>query len=280
MEAWHQKNLLDVESQFQIFLTDVSEYPPHWHEEFEIIYVLDEKLDIGLGSEIYTLEPRDILLVGMGEVHYFLTRPVRSKRAILQFKLSFFEASAPIFKDNKFQTPLIKPDQFPFIHNQLEQPLLAITREYDEQYEGYPLAVKARLFDLLVALLRYVPLEPYCQSERNKHLNRLERLEQVFQYVEANYTRQIKLKDAADAASFSVYHFTRFFKDTTGMTFIHYLNNFRITKAIQYLNDTHDSITEIAFKSGFESIKTFNRIFKQHKGCSPTQYRKLSRPTN
>lgn len=275
MEAWHQKNLLRTDSPFNIFLTDIAEFPPHWHEEFEIVYVLDEKLDIGLNNEVYTLEPRDMLLIGIGDVHYFLTRQVRSQRVILQFKLSLFESSVAAIRDKKFISPLIKPNERPEIHRQLETSLLAISQEYQEKNPGYTLAIKARMYDFLVTLIRYVPMDTYCQLERARHLNRLERLEQVFKYVDQNHMRQITLSDAAEAANFSIYHFTRFFKEATGMTFINYLNNYRISKAIQHLQDSNDPITEIAFQSGFESIKTFNRVFKQLKGCSPTQYRKL-----
>jgi AraC-like DNA-binding protein len=92
--------------------------------------------------------------------------------------------------------------------------------------------------------------------------------------VEHNYTREITLAEIAGAANFSIYHFARFFKEATGMTFIQYLNNYRISKAIRYLCSTTDPITEIAFQAGFDSIKTFNRVFKQLKGCSPTEYKK------
>jgi AraC-like DNA-binding protein len=71
-----------------------------------------------------------------------------------------------------------------------------------------------------------------------------------------------------------MYHFTRFFKDTTGMTFWQYLNNYKVSKAVNLLINTSDSISEIAFNSGFNSIKTFNRVFKQVKGCSPSEFRK------
>lgn len=58
------------------------------------------------------------------------------------------------------------------------------------------------------------------------------------------------------------------------MTFGHYLNNYRIEKASDLLKSTEDPITEIVFKSGFGSIKTFNRVFKQIRGCSPSSYKK------
>ena len=115
----------------------------------------------------------------------------------------------------------------------------------------------------------------YSPHEKSRKLGRLERLEQVFEYVDNNYDRPISLDQIARVANFSIYHFTRFFKETTGMTFGEYLNSYRIKKAEAYLEDAQNTITEIAFKSGFNSIKTFNRVFKHQKGCSPSEYRKL-----
>jgi AraC-like DNA-binding protein len=275
MEPWRQKNLTDGQFPFNLFITDILEFPPHWHEEIEIIYVLEEELVIGLNSEIYHLKPRDIFLINSGEVHFFVTPPKKSQRIILQFELSLFQSLTDFLRARKPVSPLIPFDTPESgAHHDLEKQLLTIAREYSKKLPGYQLAISARLSDLAVILLRQVPTEPYSPLERNKHLKRLERLEQVFNHVEQNYTRGITLAEIAKAANFSVYHFTRFFKETTGMTFTQYLNNYRINQAIKFLTETTDSITEIAFKSGFESIKTFNRVFKQLKGRSPSAFKK------
>lgn len=276
MEVFHQRNLVGEEYPFNLFITDIAEFPPHWHEEIEIVYVLDETLDIGLNNEIYTVKPRNIFLIGRGEVHFFITPPKKSKRIILQFELSMFEAFAPMMRERKFTAPLIQNEGMNEpIHRDLERQILWIEEEYARKAEGYHLAIKARLYDLMVILLRRVPMEKYSSLEQSKHLKRLERLEQVFQYVEQNYTREITLEEIAKTANFSIFHFTRFFKEATGMTFIQYLNNYRITKATKYLtNSTGEPITEVAFRAGFESIKSFNRVFRQLKGCSPSCYKK------
>jgi AraC-like DNA-binding protein len=276
MEAWHQKNLMAEDFPFHIIITDIAEFPPHWHEELEIIYVLDQNLMIGINNEVFTLKPRDILLIGRGEVHFFLTPPKKSKRLIIQFELAMFESFTEMMQDRRFSQPLIGYMDGAGLetHRDLEKQLLSIKDEYFSKHDGYQLAIRARLYDLMVILLRQVPMEKYSSLEQYKRLKRLERLEQVFRYVEHNYTREITLAEIAGAANFSIYHFARFFKEATGMTFIQYLNNYRISKAIRYLCSTTDPITEIAFQAGFDSIKTFNRVFKQLKGCSPTEYKK------
>lgn len=283
MRASHQKNLVDREFPFNLLITDIAEFPPHWHKEIELIYVLEGLLDVGLNNKVYTLEPGDILLVGIGDVHYFLTRPVKSKRIIIQFDLLMVEYQSGAFLDRRFRFPLIKKNRadsleigYPErrVHRLLEEEILTLHHEYQEKAEGYKMAVMAGLYNLVARFIRHLPLEKVSPLEKSKHLKKLERLDQVFQFVEKNYYKQLTLDEVAKVASFSVYHFTRFFKETTGMTFLQYLNNYRIARAVKYLGKTNDSITEIAFQSGFGSIKSFNRVFKEIKGSSPTQYRK------
>jgi AraC-like DNA-binding protein len=246
----------------------------------EVVYVLEGSLTIGVNNEVHTLNARDIILVSGGDVHYFLPQPNRVNRIILHFEMPFFESYATALKDKKFSRVLLKESD-PIddksgvsIHKVLEKHILEILDEYKCKQQGYRLVLKARLFDILVTLLRNVPMESHSPHEKVRQLNRLERLDQVFSFVEQNHGRHIPLEEIASVANFSVYHFTRFFKETTGMTFGQYINNYRVAKAESYLLHTDDTVTEVVFKSGFGSIKTFNRVFKQIKGCSPSQYRK------
>jgi AraC-like DNA-binding protein len=160
------------------------------------------------------------------------------------------------------------------VHEALEEQILGIIGEYNDRRDAYKIAMRARLFDILVILLREIPMQAYSTQERSRNMNRLGRLDNVFRYVEENYTSEITLGKIASVANFSEYYFTRFFKEATGMTFGYYLNNFRVEKAVELLKSEGDAITEIVFKSGFGSIKTFNRVFRQIKGCSPTAYKK------
>ncbi len=280
MKAWHQKSLFESNFPLRVFTTDVTEFPPHWHEAVEIVYVLGETLSIGVNNEIHTLYKNDILLINSGDVHYFLPQNKAVNRIILLFEMHFIEPFSDTFKDKRFaQTVFLKSGYFNSqnkfdIHIVLKKHILEIFREFENKSEGYRFILKARLYDILVTLLRHTSLLTISSFEKAKRQNRLERLRQVFNYVEQNYERPISLQEIASVANFSVFYFTRFFKDTTGMTFIQYMNNFRVTKTEDLLLQTNDTITEVAFKSGFGSIKTFNRVFRNIKGCSPSQYRK------
>lgn len=99
-------------------------------------------------------------------------------------------------------------------------------------------------------------------------------MDSVFQYVDTNYQERIDLDDISKSIGFSKYYFTKFFKENTGVTFLDYLNNYRIKKAEWRIIEEDETIAEIAYNCGFNSIKTFNRLFKNIVGCTPMKYRR------
>lgn len=278
MKAQYQKTLLDADFPMNIFFTDVTEFPPHWHEVVELVYITEGSLTIGVNNEVYTMEPGDIMLISGSDVHYFVPIPNQVNRLIVHFDMAYFEAAYPEAKNKRFTRVNLKKGQSPDgeidVHKLLEDQLTEIINEYNEQRPAYKIVLRARLFDILSILIRNVPMKPYSSQERSRQQKRLSRLENVFRYVEENYASPITLKEIASVANFSEYYFTRFFKEATGMTFGRYLNNYRVEKAAFFLRNSDDSITEVVFKSGFGSIKTFNRVFRQIKGCSPSAYKK------
>ena len=64
------------------------------------------------------------------------------------------------------------------------------------------------------------------------------------------------------------------FRDQTGMSFIQYLNDYRLEVAAEQLSNGNESVTEIAVKNGFDNISYFIRAFKAKFGCTPLEYKK------
>ncbi len=285
MAVMHQKDLFSSNEAksgiydtynipINIFKTDPLEFPPHWHESMEIIYVTGEKLQLGYNNSVYTLNPRDIFVVWPGEIHYFLMQHDRCERLIIQLEFSIFRELSTLVSAKKITNGYIPVTHD--MHSFFENQILKLSDESMQQQTGYEFFVGAGLYNLIGGLLRYLPTETLCALEQNKHLKRLEILESVFKYIDKNYQEQISLQEVAKVANFSMYHFTRFFKEATGLTFWQYLNNYKISKSVNLLLTSTNSISEIAFNCGFNSIKTFNRVFKQAKGVSPSQFKRAT----
>ncbi|MCX6984918.1 MAG: PocR ligand-binding domain-containing protein [Lentisphaerae bacterium] len=98
----------------------------------------------------------------------------------------------------------------------------------------------------------------------------------VKQFVEENYIRKLTVPKMSKRISMSPGHFSRFIKKELGVSFMCFVNMYRISKAEEMLELTKRNISEIAFLSGFGSISQFNRMFKNIKGISPRDSRRKS----
>jgi AraC-like DNA-binding protein len=100
-----------------------------------------------------------------------------------------------------------------------------------------------------------------------------DKMKLVYDYVQKNFAEKITLEEVSSVASMTSISFNRFIKKRTGKTFVNYINDIRIGYAARWLVEKDLSISEIAFKSGFNNIANFNRSFKAIKKRTPSQYR-------
>ena len=102
------------------------------------------------------------------------------------------------------------------------------------------------------------------------------RIEAVCNFLITHYEDPISLSDAARAGHMSPSAFSRFFAANMGRTFVDYLTEVRIQRALALLLNSDLPITEIATRSGFTNLSNFNRRFRERQGVSPTQYRRAT----
>lgn len=101
------------------------------------------------------------------------------------------------------------------------------------------------------------------------------RMDHVFQFVLANYRRPIDLAQISDVANLTPQAFCRYFKKHTGKTFVNFLNGIRVNEACKIiLSENYESISEIAYQTGFENVTNFNRVFKKIAGKAPREYQR------
>ena len=149
----------------------------------------------------------------------------------------------------------------------------------DEAYEEYiskdvcyKLPVRANIYLLMTALLRY-----YCG--RKDELDRMiyhnvMRLRPVIDYINKNFSEKIYIETLADMITVSPDYFTKMFKDSIGKTPIDYINAVRVNQALRLLSMTDTPVNEIAELIGFSNANYFHKIFKQYMDSSPLVYRK------
>ncbi|MBI4028113.1 MAG: helix-turn-helix domain-containing protein [Verrucomicrobia bacterium] len=98
-------------------------------------------------------------------------------------------------------------------------------------------------------------------------------LQKIEAYLAENREAPISLKEISQRVHLSPCYFCKLFRKQTGLTLTEYRLQWRIERAKQLLLNQQLRISEAAFEAGFESIPYFNRAFRRHAGCSPSQYR-------
>ncbi|MDL5510504.1 AraC family transcriptional regulator [Arenibacter sp. M-2] len=94
----------------------------------------------------------------------------------------------------------------------------------------------------------------------------------IYNFVHSNFNREISLTQIAGLVNMTNQGFCRYFKKMTRRTFFVYLNEYRTGYACKLLGKGQLNITEVAFRSGFQSISNFNKQFKSVIGYSPSEY--------
>ena len=253
-------------------------YDKHCHNALEIIMPVENHYDVDASDQNYHLLPGEILIIPSGEMHA-LYAPETGKRFIFQFDVSGISQMKGYTSIQSLMTSglHITKLSFPQIYGDIYQILIQIRNEYFSSNEFRELAIYSHLINLFVSIGRNhindMDLFPNKKSHKQKEY--LQKFNDVLDYIDSHYTEELTLDDIADFSGFSKYHFTRLFKQYTDSTFYDYLSFRRIKSAEELLAKPELSITEIALQSGFSSISTFNRIFKQKKGCTPSEYRSL-----
>ncbi len=102
-------------------------------------------------------------------------------------------------------------------------------------------------------------------------------LVKALSFIDANYTRQIQLPDAAEAASVSAAYLSRLFGEHMNSAFIDYLTVMRVEQAEKLIRENCMNIKDVAFAVGYQDPNYFSKIFRKFVGVSPSMYAERSR---
>ncbi|MEM9820284.1 MAG: AraC family transcriptional regulator, partial [Bacteroidota bacterium] len=243
----------------------------------EIVYISKgSKGRRHIGEHISFFTDGDLIFLGPDLPHYGFSNPKDNDHTEIVVQLKedflgscFFDAPELIGVRQLFERAQSGLSFFGEIKEEVGQDLMAMT--------------KMNNFDRLLRLLRV--LRKLSQSEEYRLLNARgfalevdgkdhQRVKSIYEFVEAHYLEVIKLEEVAALVQMTVPSFCRFFKKLTTKTFTHFVNEFRVTHACRLLADSHLSIAEVCFDSGFNNLSHFNKHFKLVTGQSPGQYRK------
>ena len=105
------------------------------------------------------------------------------------------------------------------------------------------------------------------------------RVLKVKDYINTHINDNLRLELLADLVGMTPSAFSRYFKLRTGKNLSEYIVDIRLGQAARRLVDTTDSISEICWDCGFNTLSNFNRLFRKRKGCNPTEFREKYQKT-
>ncbi len=258
----------------------------HMHNFIEISYIISgECIHYENNNSCYA-KKGDLFIINFGTPHY--DKPVKeSAEPFLSYDCTFTPdfldenlidtqnfldiTSSFLFRSMQFSnndaSPILKLTDSSF--NEFEQLFSIMHQEYTAQKKGYYDFIRSCLIQLVIKLFRNMSSDNNSdQNDNQEHFINL-----ATEYIHNNYNKKIALQDIAYRSMLSKSYFCQLFKETTGMSFLKYLQKVRIDHVCDKLKSTDESIHNIAVNSGFEDIKFFYTIFKKETNMTPGEYR-------
>ncbi|MEP7258506.1 MAG: AraC family transcriptional regulator [Flavitalea sp.] len=254
----------------------------HYHPEIELVYIIRGSGKQFIGDNIHQFKNKDMVLLGSNLPHLW-----RSDEKTLHKNSSLkVEALVVHFKTDCFGQGFFNLPENRDIGGILEQARYGVRIEGETREKIAALMQKllvAAKSDRIILLLQVLQIIanskhtfPACSKNLEFQYNPAEtdRLNTIYQYILDNFSRDITLAQIACVANITPHSFCRYFKSRIKKSFSRFLLEVRIAHACNLLAETHKTVADICYESGFNNFSNFNRHFKALTGKTPLAHRK------
>jgi len=261
----------------------VPSFPFHWHfhPEIELTLIIRGRGRRFVGDNIAPFREMDMVLLGSNLPHTWRSDEAPRQQAaachsiVIQFR--------PDFLGNALSTPMKEMQRIAELLGRARLGLQFVGRPREQTAEAMHAMGKLTPLRRLTLLLEI--LDTLAHDHRARALSSpgfrpavanwdQKRITQVCDLLNREFTRPIKLAEAADLVHLSASAFARFFFRATGKQFTAYLTELRVGRACELMIETEKKIATIAHESGFENLAHFNRTFQRAKNSTPREFRK------
>lgn len=244
---------------------DSVHFPPHLHDEIELVYVTDGTVEMGVGQELFHMDEGDFAIVFPNVIHHYQVFTNGINKAMY---ICVKPTLIPTYVE---QLQKYSP-KYPIIHKgSLQQDILnslyaiADMREFN--------AMLAQAYVQIILAHVFSEMEMVGKDSIGGH----DIIYTSVEYVAKNFRDRITLDKMANDLGISKFALSRMFSKTFHCNFNAYVNGVRLNYAEALLQDTEESITNLCYDCGFESQRTFNRVFKERYKMTPREYRTMLR---
>ena len=263
------------DSSLRIWYSDVPwRYEAHDHSAVEICLTLEGVVDYMIQDTIYHVRKGEVLMIPP-DVPHSLNMGAESSRYLFLFEpdavFSMRDVKAAL---RQFSRPFYLHDGSD-AHNRIRETLLKTQAVYDRGEAMWNTACYGYILRIYAVLGQHYLLNPRARQKESANGVDSEVITAAMGYINAHFRENLSLEDVAAFAGFSRFYFSRSFRKHTGYSFKDYLCQKRLQVAMDLLIHSNSPMRDVAIDSGFGSVATFNRVFREKKGCTPTQYRAI-----
>ena len=236
-------------------------YPPHFHDELEVIFVLEGSFWTSYNGQEYTVTAGSAFLATAGTIHTYKSPMYSCKTLLLIIDPTLLSGTASQLVNTM---PL-----YPIWHGVEQKQIVwdLILYAYHNREQIPPKDFVLLLSSALSLIVNDMALESVKYKIRTE--------QKILMYCMEHYREPISLSQTAMALQISESHISHLFGRTLGISFPAYINGLRLNDAVKLLERSNSSIIEIANQAGFASLRSFNHTFLKHYNMTPSQYRKL-----
>jgi AraC-like DNA-binding protein len=249
----------------------------HFHDEFELMYIIKGEGVRIVGDRMDYFNKEELVFLGSGVPHVFKNDKNASQNEVDYIVIKF---NRIIGGQDLFKIPELAPINR-FLKRAGKGLIFSDTTVMKLKKQLIKLA-KSKNEDRIILLLKVLKIlsaqEDYNELSTDTFLLKNtsageDRTKKVINYISENYNKNISLEDLASISYMTTNSFCRYFKNRTGKTAFQFIREFRINKACQMLINGEKNISQICFDTGFNSLSSFNRVFKSLKQISATEYK-------
>ena len=245
--------------------------PFHYHNGYEMYFLLDGKRNYLTHNNIFSLSPGCVTLTKPHYIHG--TNGDLYERIVINFTNEFLEKYFLPETIKRLTTCFsvhMISSQITENTPRIKELFLQIHQISESENENKDLLLAFTLAELLTicgSLVNDVTTDNYSSFPK--------KIQEIIQYLSDNISTVRNLDQIAEKFYISKYHLSHLFKSQTGFSLIDFLIKTKISHSMHLLQNTDKSVVEISELCGFESSSYFCIAFKDKLKMTPLAYRKL-----
>lgn len=253
----------------RIFVNKVEYRSPHFHPDWELLWVLDTPLSITSSQKQYLIQPGELILFSPNYPHEFHKMERPCTFLCLQISSRLFASTVNIHTEDIRPANYLTAEE----NRLIRQALIDTARVSWEQRGFSDLYSMGQCGLILHTLLTRIPSHMMTQEEMASAAQRNARLMRLIHFVDENYMHKIRLADFAKQEGKSVSYMSHFVRDTMNQTFQDYVSSVRFNCARKLIASGNAPLVSICMEAGFSDYRYFSRTFQEIYGMTPAEYR-------